>query len=134
MKRPSPRRAGPLDQRAQHGVGFDAANLSDFNGQRRLAGFGGRAWPGRNEGDLVAGLKILRAANDLAFAGPVVDAAEGKFAGVGMRVPREHLGDDNAVQFAADFLHALDFEAEEGEALGQLSGRPVEVDSIGGAS
>ena len=116
--------------RAQHAVGFDAANLADFDGQGRFAGLAGQGVAGQNQRNLVAGLEILRAANDLALAAAVVDAAEGKFVGIGMFVAGEDLGDDDAVQFAADFLHALDFEAEQGETPGQFFGGPVEMDVL----
>ncbi len=85
---------------------------------------------GQNQRDLVAGLEILRAANDLPFALAIVDAAEGKFVGIGMFVAGDDLGDDDAVKFAAEFLHALDFEAEHGEPFGQLFGRPVEINVL----
>ena len=39
-------------------------------------------------------------------------------------------GDDDAVEFAAEFLHALDFQAEHGQALGQFLRRPVEIDVL----
>ena len=43
---------------------------------------------------------------------------------------REDLGDDDAFELAADFLDALDFEAEHGEPLGQFLGRPVEINVL----
>ena len=57
----------------------------------------GRVWPGRTRGTLSPALKFCGAANDLALAGAVVDAAEGEFVGVGMFAAGEDLGDDHAV-------------------------------------
>ena len=60
----------------------------------------------------------------------VVDAADGELVGVRMLVARDDLRDDDAVELAGDFLHALDFEAEHGEPLGQFLGRPVEINVL----
>ena len=98
--------------------------------QRRFARLGRQRVAGQNKGNLVAGLEILRAANDLPFAVAVVDAAEGELVRVGMFVAREDLCDDDAVQFAAYFFHALDFEAEQGEPLGQFVRGPVKMDVL----
>ena len=83
-------------------------------------GLAGRVLAGQNQRHFVAGLEILRAANNLPLAVSVVDAAEGQLVGVGMFVAGDDLGDDDAVEFAAEFLHTLDFQAEHGQAL-----RPV---------
>jgi hypothetical protein len=66
---------------------------------------------GQDQRHLVAGLEILRAANDLALARAVVHAADGKLVGVRMLVARDDLGHDHAVKIAAELLHALDLEA-----------------------
>jgi len=47
-----------------------------------------------------------------------------------MLVARDDLGDDDAFKLAAEFLHALDLEAEHGEPLGQFPGGPVEIDVV----
>ena len=44
-----------------------------------------------------------------------------------MLVAREDLRHDDALELAGELLHALDFEAEHGEPLGQFLGRPVEI-------
>jgi hypothetical protein len=73
---------------------------------------------------------ILRAANDGALAGAVVDAAHGQFVRAGHGVAREDLRGDDAGEFAAELLDALDFQAEHGEPLGQFLGRPVEINVL----
>ncbi len=98
------------------------------------AGFGGKAVAGQDQRHFVAGLEVLRAADDLPFAAAIVDAAKGEFVGVGMLVAREDLGDDDAVEFAAKLLHALDFQAEHGQALGQFLRRSSRNGRIAGAS
>jgi hypothetical protein len=93
-------------------VRFHAANLADLDGERlRFAGLERQGRAGQDERHLVAGLEILRAADDLAFARAVMDAAERELVGVRMLVARDDLGDDDAGKFAAEFLDALDFEA-----------------------
>ena len=47
-----------------------------------------------------------------------------------MLVLGDDLGDDDAVEFAAGFMDALDFEAEHGKPLGQLFRRPVEINVL----
>ena len=93
-------------------------------------GFSGSGEVGQDERDLVAGLVVLRAANDGALALAVVDLADGELVRAGHVIVREDLGDDDAVEFAAGFVDALDFEAEHGEPLGQLLGRPVEINVL----
>ncbi len=73
---------------------------------------------------------VLRAANDGALASAVIDLADGKLVRAGHGITREDLRDDDAVERAGDFLHALDFEAEHGEPLGQFLGRPVEINVL----
>jgi hypothetical protein len=72
----------------------------------------------------------MRAANDDALALAVVDLADGELVRAGHGVAREDLGDDDAVELAAGFVDALDFEAEHGEPLRQLFGRPVEINVL----
>ena len=110
---------------------FHAANLADLDGERFLvAGFQRQRRAGQDERHFVAGLEILRAADDLAFARAVVDAAEGELVRAGMLVAGDDLRHDDAVERAGELLHALDFEAKHGEALGQLGGRPVEINVL----
>ena len=47
-----------------------------------------------------------------------------------MFVAGEDLGDDDAFELAAEFLHAFDFEAEHGQPLRKFFGRPVEIDVL----
>ena len=47
-----------------------------------------------------------------------------------MLVAREDLRHDDALELAADFLHALDLEAEHGQPLGQFLRRPVEINVL----
>ena len=87
-----------------------------------LAGLGQQRRAGQDERHLVACLEILRAADDLSFTRAVVHAADGELVGVRMLVARDDLRHDDAVERAGNFLHALDFEAEHGEPLGQFFG------------
>jgi hypothetical protein len=81
----------------------------------------------QDERHLVARLEILRAADDLPLARAVIHAAERELVGVGMLVAGDDLRDHDAVERGGNLLHALDLQAEHGEPLGQLLGRPVEI-------
>jgi hypothetical protein len=82
----------------------------------------GQRRPGQHQRDFVAGLEVLRAAHDLAFALAVIDAADGELVGIRMLVAGDDLRDDHAFEFAAELLDPLDLEAEQGEAAGQFFG------------
>ena len=123
-------RQAQLGGRAQHALGFDAANFSHFDGQRGFACFGRKSASRQDERHLVARLKILRTANDLALALAVVDAAERKLVGIRMLVAGDDLGDDDAVHFSADFFHPFDFQSEQGQAPGQFFRGPIEADIL----
>ena len=73
---------------------------------------------------------VRRAADDGALALAVGDAVDGELVRAGDLVLGEHLPDDDARKLAAELLHALDFEAEHGEALRELLGRPVEINVL----
>ena len=107
-------------RRTHHAVRFDAANLADLDGEGRLARLGGQAVARQDERHLVAGLEVLRAADDLALALAVVDPADGELVGVGVLVLGDDLGDDDAVEFAAELLDAFDLDAEHRQPLGQF--------------
>jgi hypothetical protein len=70
----------------------------------------------------------MGAANDLAFTGSVVDTADREFIGVGMGIAGEDLCDDDALEIADERMDGFDFEAEHGEAFGEVGGRVLEVD------
>ena len=56
-------------RRTHHAVRLDAADLADLDGERRfVAGLRRQRRAGQDERHLVAGLEVLRAADDLAFA------------------------------------------------------------------
>jgi hypothetical protein len=105
-----------------HAVGFDAADFADFDGERASRRVGGEGGAGQDERDFVAGLEVLGAADDLAFALAVVDAADGEFIGVGMFVAGDDLGDDDAFELAGEFADLLDLGAEHGEPFGEVLG------------
>ena len=109
---------------------FDAANLADLDGDRRLAGFGGQGLAGQDQRDFVAGLEVLRAADNLPLASPVIDAAKGELVGIGMFVARDDLSDNYPFKLAAELLRALDFQAEHGQFFRQLFGRAGEINVL----
>ena len=118
-------------RRTHHALARDAENFPFLDDERFLvAGLQRQREIRQDERDLVAGLVILCAANNGAFAFAIVDLANGELVRAGHGVAREDLGDDDAVERAGDFLHALDFEAEHGEPLGQFLGRPVEINVL----
>ena len=118
-----------LGRRAHHSVRLDAADLADLDGERFLvAGLRRERCAGEDERDLVAGLEILGAADDLPLAGAVGHAADGELVGVRMLVAGQHLRDDDAGELPADLLHAFDLEAEHREPFGEFFGRPIESD------
>src|SRR5688572_16913864 len=71
-----------------------------------------------------------RMSGTLSPANAGVDAAKCQLVGVRMVVARDDLRHDDALELAAKLLHALDFEAEHGEALGQFLGRPGEINVL----
>ena len=118
-------------RRAHHAVAGDAENFSFLDDERFLvARLQRQRRAGQDERDLVTGLVVLRAANDDALALAVVDLADGELVRAGHGVAREDLGDDDAVELAAGFVDALDFEAEHGEPLRQLFRRPVKINVL----
>ena len=113
---------------AHHAVGGLAADfrLLDFEiaGQNRA---------GQSDGDAVADLVVLRAADDGLHAERVAEAdgAHGEFVGVGVFVADEDFADDDVREFrraGADDL--FDLEAEEGDRAGNLVVRSVEGDVV----
>src|ERR1051325_9075665 len=115
---------------AHHALGFDAANFADLDCKGLFARFSRQSVAGEDEGDFIAGFEIVRTADDLAFAFAVVDAAKRELVSVWVFLAGEDLGDNDAVEIAAKFLNAFDFDAEHGEPFGQLLGRPVEIDVL----
>src|ERR1039457_993992 len=112
-------------RRTHHALARDAENLPFLDDERLLvAGLQWQREVWQDERDFVAGLVVLRAANDGALVLAVVDLADGELVRAGHGVAREDLGDDDAVELAAGFVDALDFEAEQGEPLRQFLGRP----------
>ncbi len=95
-----------------------------------FAGFGGQAGARQDERHLVAGLEILRPADDLPHALAVIHHADGELVGIGVLVLGDDLGDDHALELAAELLNALDLDAEHGQPLGQFGSRPVELDVL----
>jgi hypothetical protein len=94
------------------------------------ARFGGQVWPGRINGTLSPAWKFCAPQTMSRSPRPSLTRHNGEFVGIGMFVAREHLRDDNAVKFPAELLHALDFQAEHGQARGQFLRRPIEMDVL----
>ncbi len=93
-------------------------------------GLGGNDAPGRMSGTLSPALKFCAPQTIWRSPVPSLTRQSGELVGVGMLVARDDLRHDDAVERAGDFLHALDFEAEHGEPLGQFLGRPVEINVL----
>src|SRR5437016_5629397 len=72
----------------------------------------------------------MRAANNLAFSGAVIDPADREFVGIRMFVTSNHLGDHDAFEFAAQLLNALHFDSEHGQTLGEFFRGPIEIDVL----
>ena len=117
--------------RAHHALAHDAEDLALLDDERLLlAGLQRQREVRQNDRHLVARLMVRRAADDGALALAVGDAVDGELVRAGDLVLGEHLPDDDARKLAAELLHALDFEAEHGEALRELLGRPVEINVL----
>ena len=98
-------------RRAHHALAGDAENFSFLDDERFfIARLQRQREIGQDQRDFVARLVILRAANDGAFAFAVVDFADGEFVRARHFVFGEDLRDDDALEFAGDFVDAFDFE------------------------
>ena len=109
---------------------LDAANLADFDREGRFARLGGKVVAREDEWHLVAGVEILRAADDLALALAIGDPAKGELVSIGMLVLGNDLGDDDAFEFAAELFGALHLDTEHGEPLGEFGRRPIELNVL----
>src|SRR5262245_47632139 len=47
-----------------------------------------------------------------------------------MLVARDHLRDDYPFEFATNLIDGFDFDSEHGQTLGELFGRPIEIDVL----
>ena len=117
-------------RRTHHAVRLDPANLADLDGEGRLAWLGGQGGARQNERHLVAGLEILRPADDLPLALAVIHPANGELVGIRVLVFGDDLGDDDAFKLAAELLHAFDLDADHRQPLGEFGGGPIELDVL----
>ena len=76
--------------------------------------------PGSAQGTLSPVLVILRAADDLARSGAVVDLADAEAVGIGVLDGGENLRDDDEGAVDAGGADVLDLGAGEGEAIEHL--------------
>ena len=121
---------GVLGQReflrgAEHALGKLAAQLRFLDGE-----IAGQLRAGQRERDLVAVLVILRAANDLARAGAVVDLADAEPVGVRMLDGGKNLRDDDVRAVDAGGGDVLDLRAGEREPVEHLRHGHGEVDVV----
>jgi hypothetical protein len=111
---------GVLGQReflrgAQHALGKLAAQFRFLDDEAA-----GQLRAGQGERDFVADLVVLRAADDLARAGAVVDLADAEAVGVRMRRGGKNLRDDDVGALHAGDGDVLDLGAGEGEPVEHL--------------
>ena len=113
---------------AHHAEGGDATEFAFFD--LKAAGEFGA---GEGDGDFVADLEVLGAADDLAVGALAdVDLADGEFFGVGVLDGVFDLTDDDEVGVDAFLLDAFDFDAGEGEEVGELGDCVVAEVDVGG--
>ncbi len=115
-----------LVARAEHALGGDAHLLGPLDAS--VAG-----QDGARQGDrhALARGDVVRAADDVErLARADVDGRQVKPIGVRMLLDREQLADHDRAPVGAPLLDALDFHAEQGQPLGQLLGRLLDVDVL----
>jgi len=111
---------------AQHSLALDAAQLADLDCKISC-----QHGPRQGQRDLVAGLVILRPANDLArMPAAVVHAAHAQPVGVRVRVGFENLGDDDVWKIRAARLDRRDLETRAREQLDECFDTAVPGDVI----
>ena len=107
-----------LTAAAHHAEGGNAAEFAFFDLEAA-----GEFGAGEGDGDFIADFEVLGAADDLAVGALAdVDLADGEFFGVGVLDGVFDLADDDEVGVNAFLLDAFDFDAGEGEEVGELRG------------
>src|SRR6266446_1290746 len=84
----------------------------------------------QDERHLIPSLEIMSAADDLPLALPIVDTTKGELVRVRMFVAGDYLRDHYPFKFTFQLLHALNFNAEHRQPLGQFFRRPIEIDVL----
>src|SRR5690606_21922606 len=120
-------REGEFAGGAQHAGGGLAADLGFLDGE-----VAGQRGGGQRDGHAVAGVAVVRAADDGAHAAvglADVHGADGKFVGVGVLVAGEDVADHGEIERGrAGLDDLLDLEAEEGDgARDVVVGRGAEI-------
>ncbi len=113
---------------AHHAEGGDAAEFAFFDLEAA-----GEFGAGEGDGDFIADFEVLGAADDLAVGALAdIDLADGEFFGVGVLDGVFDLTDDDEVGVDAFLLDAFDFDAGEGEEVGELGDCVVAEVDVGG--
>ncbi|MNO98386.1 hypothetical protein D3C76_901310 [compost metagenome] len=104
-----------LFRRAEHAVGFDAAQLGllDLEVARQFGADHGK----RN---LQARAHVGRAAHDLEGFAAVADLADTQLVGIGVLLGGKHFTHDDAAEYARGRNHGIDLEAGHGQTSHQL--------------
>ncbi len=125
--------AGQLDdplvlvRQADFALGKKHAGAVDAPDRGRLQGDAeaGNAGARRGEDALQPGAGVGRAANDLDLAASGLDGADSQLVGIGVRLGRENLGDDETGERRAAVDDGLHFMADHGQAFGDDAHRRV---------
>ena len=113
---------------AHHAEGGDAAQFAFFDLEAARE-FG----TGKRDGDFIADFEILGAADNLTQCALTdIDLADREFFGVGMLNGFRDLANDDEVGVDALLLNAFDFDAREGEQIGELGDGEVGEIDVGG--
>ena len=104
--------------RAQHALRIHAAQLGGLDGDAS-----GQRGADRGQRRLQARARVGRAADDLHRAGAGGDLAHLQAVGLGVFFAGQDFSHEHAVQAFAQHLRVLDFQADGGEARGQLVAR-----------
>ena len=105
-----------LAHRQQHALGLHAADFADL--QRHVGA--GDIEPSGGKDALHASARIRRAAHDGVDLRAVIDLAHPQPVGIGVLHRLDHMGDAECGQRGAAILHALEFEADHGQRIGDF--------------
>ena len=110
-----------LLRRADHAVGFHAAELGILDDDRLALTVPFDDGAGAGYGDLHAGGKIASAADDvLDLAVSDVHLADTELIRIGVRKDFQDLSDDHLVKTACQFFHAFHLDRIHGEVIGKF--------------
>ena len=117
---------------ANHAVGGDASELGGLDGERLVAIVENSSYRGHD--DLLASGDIGGAADDVErLLGTYIDSRNVEVVGIGVRLAREYLTDDEAFEAALDalgLLNGIDLKPDGCEEGRESVGRHVDVDVL----